>query len=712
MSSRRSLDASFDLFAPASDSAPRAGKRALSDGLQCKAGGGAAASAAQPFGPVDRPPESEPGPPVSYLDSILTGIAGPSSELPHMDRIQASFGRHDVTGVQAHTDDNAAAAARGLGASAFATGNHVAFAGAPDLHTAAHEAAHVVQQRAGVHLKGGIGEEGDVYEQHADAVADAVVRGESAEALLDEMAGNGSGGGAAVQMDKRKGAPPPRLKPDGTVLNEVVQKLYAAADALDVLLEMATTLETKGAGDEETMLAYAATMMPAKDAAVSAIEKAWVPLWHHITSQPDQQAARDAAAESPGMEVVMSITSKVGMFYAQIEDADRGRYPKVLATFKSAGVGRLSVYLDRIRANLGMVRLPWDQLRQQARAVIVSGAGAVDLGSGSPRDKIQEACITSTRAWDQSLQRMTAAVGKLISTIKYGTFDDADAGFVGKLLEKAKELISTAATTVSGTPLAAKIGFEAIERLVAYGKELDKIREKEDEETFLNALQTKVKGLEQEQNVRTADFGKTISAIDAEFLKQKVEDPEDRWKSGRRMVYGPQAAMLRDLTTRAEEYAMVVPTTEQYTAAFLTEWVIANHKEKSNSGWRMPTTPSKEMDGYAAIKVKLVRRGDKWSLESVRGGEAKLHCPKSGAVAAELMRAMQPFDLSKLACNIKVTVSYDAGPGRSDPNDDTIELDRIHMPIGQNADRVWGGVTHSADTTTDGVLRMFTKLDG
>jgi hypothetical protein len=40
----------------------------------------------------------------------------------------------------------------------YATGNHVAFKGAPNLHTAAHEAAHVVQQRGGVQLKGGVGQ--------------------------------------------------------------------------------------------------------------------------------------------------------------------------------------------------------------------------------------------------------------------------------------------------------------------------------------------------------------------------------------------------------------------------------------------------------------------------------------------------------------------------------------------------------------------------
>ena len=123
------------------------------------------------------------------------GLSGPESKLPHLAEIQRMFGRHDVTGVQAHTDGRAAAGAQAMGADAFAAGNHVAFAGAPDLHTAAHEAAHVVQQRSGVQLKGGVGEVGDPYEQHADAVADLVVQGKSAEGLLDQYAG-GTGGSA------------------------------------------------------------------------------------------------------------------------------------------------------------------------------------------------------------------------------------------------------------------------------------------------------------------------------------------------------------------------------------------------------------------------------------------------------------------------------------------------------------------------------------
>jgi hypothetical protein len=131
-------------------------------------------------------------------EAAQRGINTSGSSLPYLDVIQGSFGKHDVTGVQAHTGDAAQQATRDMGAAGFASGNHVAFAGTPDLHTAAHEAAHVVQQRAGVQLKGGVGAANDAYERHADAVADRVVAGGSAEGLLSEMAG-GAGAGGGVQ---------------------------------------------------------------------------------------------------------------------------------------------------------------------------------------------------------------------------------------------------------------------------------------------------------------------------------------------------------------------------------------------------------------------------------------------------------------------------------------------------------------------------------
>jgi len=137
------------------------------------------------------------------------GVTGAGSALPHGDAIQRAFGRHDVSSVKAHVGGEAATASRAIGAEAYATGNQVAFAAAPSLHTAAHEAAHVVQQRAGVHLKGGVGETGDQYERHANDVADAVVQGKSAETLLDQYATGSSSRATAVQRQEATSGPSP-----------------------------------------------------------------------------------------------------------------------------------------------------------------------------------------------------------------------------------------------------------------------------------------------------------------------------------------------------------------------------------------------------------------------------------------------------------------------------------------------------------------------
>ncbi|MCB9734849.1 MAG: DUF4157 domain-containing protein [Deltaproteobacteria bacterium] len=147
------------------------------------------------------------------------GVAGGGGPLPHLDVIQAAFGHHDVRGVVAHVGGAAQASAELIGAEAYATGSRVAFRGTPSLHTAAHEAAHVVQQRAGVSLAGGVGAVGDRWERHADAVADAVVRGHDAAPLLDRVAGGGGGGVAAGGAVQRlaKGEITKVLKKHGTV---------------------------------------------------------------------------------------------------------------------------------------------------------------------------------------------------------------------------------------------------------------------------------------------------------------------------------------------------------------------------------------------------------------------------------------------------------------------------------------------------------------
>jgi hypothetical protein len=135
-----------------------------------------------------------------------------------------------------------------MGAEAYATGHHVVFAKEPDLHTAAHEAAHVVQQAKGVHLYGGVGQAGDAYEQNADAVADRVVRGESAEDLLGEPAQ----GSAQTDVVQRK-MPPSQYNADQHLLHAVQAHMRLVAARINMAaaqVEDAIAAYQKGAHGE------------------------------------------------------------------------------------------------------------------------------------------------------------------------------------------------------------------------------------------------------------------------------------------------------------------------------------------------------------------------------------------------------------------------------------------------------------------------------
>ena len=160
------------------------GKRTLTDAMPVFGYGGAAAGA-------------------STREHAETGVDGAMGELPFLQEIQRLFGSHDVSNVQATVGGKAREASAAIGARAYALGNRVAFSETPDLHTAAHEAAHVVQQRRGVSVPGGVGTAGDAYEVHANQVADRVVAGKSAESLLDAGPSGGSHHGA-VQKDSDK----------------------------------------------------------------------------------------------------------------------------------------------------------------------------------------------------------------------------------------------------------------------------------------------------------------------------------------------------------------------------------------------------------------------------------------------------------------------------------------------------------------------------
>ncbi|HEY4244465.1 MAG TPA: DUF4157 domain-containing protein [Kofleriaceae bacterium] len=171
--------------------------------------------------------------PDAVHEHAQAGVSGGGGALPHWEAIQRAFGHHDIRGIRAHVGGAAASAASAIGARAYATGDDVAFSAAPDVRQAAHEAAHVVQQRGGVRLDGGVGRAGDPYEQHADAVAELVVRGANAESLLDTLAHRGAAGGPAVQREDRDG---------DHIDDDLVASTGAAepADALVALLRAAT----------------------------------------------------------------------------------------------------------------------------------------------------------------------------------------------------------------------------------------------------------------------------------------------------------------------------------------------------------------------------------------------------------------------------------------------------------------------------------------
>jgi Domain of unknown function (DUF4157) len=140
---------------------------------------------------------SAPSWPARIHRAAQAGVTGPGERLPHYQAIQRSFGpAHDLSGVRAHVGGPAARANQAMHAAAFTAGEHVGFKAAPDLRLAAHEAAHVVQQRGGVSLSGGVGRAGDPYERHADMVAGRVVSGRPAHDLL---AGSRAAGQPAVQ---------------------------------------------------------------------------------------------------------------------------------------------------------------------------------------------------------------------------------------------------------------------------------------------------------------------------------------------------------------------------------------------------------------------------------------------------------------------------------------------------------------------------------
>ena len=132
------------------------------------------------------------------------GLRGAGERYPFMEQIQASFGNHYIGDLTAYTGLAAQEANAEAGSEAYHNARQVAFGEPPTLKVAAHEAAHAVQGVTSDQLEEGMSKPGDKWEENADAVADAVEKGKSAENLLDNVASNPTSVPDAVQFTKSK----------------------------------------------------------------------------------------------------------------------------------------------------------------------------------------------------------------------------------------------------------------------------------------------------------------------------------------------------------------------------------------------------------------------------------------------------------------------------------------------------------------------------
>lgn len=109
-------------------------------------------------------------------------VAGLRARPPHEEDLRRSFGPHYPEGTIAITGPAAVEANTGLGTSGLAAGGAVAFAADPSLELAAHEMAHVVQQRRGL----GAASTQD-HEEQARRIGEVTARGGSSAPLLDTL---------------------------------------------------------------------------------------------------------------------------------------------------------------------------------------------------------------------------------------------------------------------------------------------------------------------------------------------------------------------------------------------------------------------------------------------------------------------------------------------------------------------------------------------
>jgi hypothetical protein len=266
------------------------------------------------------------------------GIASPSTRMPHFDRIQQAFGGHDLSSIQAHVGGTSASA---MGATAFAAGDHVVFDREPDLHTAAHEAAHVVQQAHGVNLYGGVGEAGDAYEQAADAVADRVVARESAADLLGTPTQMTASPGGAVQRKENLTRDQYTMRADGARGSAISAQLRLAALKINTAcetIEGAIAAPVNEMGPQGVMDAI---IKPASDSANS-VQATLHPIWADM----ERMKFADRNVRE-GLGIYNTARSRFGDVQAKIRQWASRNHDPTMDGVNSNGVNRTADFFNQ-----------------------------------------------------------------------------------------------------------------------------------------------------------------------------------------------------------------------------------------------------------------------------------------------------------------------------------------------------------------------------
>ena len=523
----------------------------------------------------------------------------------------------------------------------------------------------------------------------------------------------------AKAKTKAKAKPKTPLGVDASKPGQALGHILAADTQLAKLEQLASKLMGRAQNEktpDEAILGDAAAVAAPTELVKEELQQAWRLMFDHIgevQSADPRRTVNDikaAMVDHPGMgKAVHKLTYRLARYLSAMEGVVQAR-SQVRGVFNS-GDG-MTGKLSHVRGILGLEQKGYDALINSVEIKVA--VRMVDLGTGTPRDQIQEAAMQIAMSWNARVTNMSLAVEELIRIIEHAQFKKADPGFMGKLFESAKGLLSKGATLISGTPLAAKLGFGAIEKIIAHAEALEQARVQADQDTFLQSLRDKIRGVQLEGAREGGNqyLNEVVQGLDKEFLKAGKDAGEDTYKKGSRVVFGPQAEFLKQLKTNADSYVATVPAQAEFSGQFFADYVSANHKERNRSPWRSPLASRKYQDGYIEVPITLDYSGG-IGFFLHQPGAAKLHCPKSDEVAKAIVRSFPLFHVGKVDTfkTLHISTTDRARDELPESWRDRTRLVQLERYSG-DAYELWKFIQTRARTSTYDLLSRFTKLEG